>query len=128
MEGEYRLRRQKGGIGYFGQVRVRVVAGDPVRVVWAVDPGDRSSLQPGSDREFTDAAVVGARDGLDLVARCGVELSGHVVEVVHAQLDLTDVEVSAVRAASAMAVAEAFGVGDRVELGFDGGWAVRLAD
>ncbi|ACU38368.1 hypothetical protein KCV87_33100 [Actinosynnema pretiosum subsp. pretiosum] len=118
--GEYRLKRQRAGVGYFGQVRVRVVDGAPEgAVVWAVDPGDRSSLQPGLDQEFVDAAVAGAWDGLGVVGR-----SGGVVEVLHVQVDLTDIEVSAVRAAAAMAVVEAFGVGDRVELVFDGGWGV----
>ncbi|WP_440899895.1 hypothetical protein, partial [Actinosynnema sp.] len=63
--GEHRVRRQRAGVGYFGQVRVRVVDGAlEGAVVWAVDPEDRSSLQPGSDREFVDAAVAGAWDGL----------------------------------------------------------------
>lgn len=30
-----------------------------------VGPDDTSSLQPGPDREFVDAAVAGATDGLD---------------------------------------------------------------
>ncbi|WP_447006766.1 hypothetical protein ACRAKI_09990 [Saccharothrix isguenensis] len=46
--------------------------------------------------------------------------------MVHARLDMTDIEESAVRAAAALAVAEAFGVADRVELGFDAGWTVGV--
>ncbi|WP_033440191.1 hypothetical protein [Saccharothrix sp. NRRL B-16314] len=128
--GEYRLRRQKGGVGYFGQVRVRVAAaeGSGAAVVWRVDEDDTSSLQPGPDREFVDAALAGAADGLDLVSRCGPEPAGVVVEVVHAQFDPTDLEESAVRAAAALAVSAAFGVADRVELRFDAGWTVGLGN
>lgn len=125
--GEFLLKRQKAGVGYFGQVRVRVVAGaEPV--VWQVDPADSSSLQPGADDEFVAAALAGAADGLRLVAEAGVDVAGWSVEVVHVQLDFTDVEETAVRAAAALAVAEAFGVGERMELGFDGGWVVRLSE
>lgn len=127
--GEYRLRRQHAGVGYFGQVRVRLTTADEDRspVTWVVDPDDTSSLQPGPDREFVDAAVAGAGDGLDLVTRCGVDPAGVAVEVVHVQLDLTDIEVSAVRAAAALAVADAFGVADRLRPVFRHGWAVDVS-
>ncbi|MCC8245504.1 hypothetical protein [Saccharothrix luteola] len=123
--GEYRLRRQHAGVGYFGQVRVRLTTASDDRVAWVVDPDDTSSLQPGPDGEFVDAAVAGAADGLDLVSRCGADTTGVAVEVVHAQLDLTDIEVSAVRAAAALAVADAFGVADRLHLVYREGWTVQ---
>ncbi|GAA3852405.1 hypothetical protein GCM10022243_17580 [Saccharothrix violaceirubra] len=127
--GEYRLRRRHAGVGYFGQVRVRLTAvGEGTSpVTWEVDPDDGSSLQPGPDREFVDAAVAGAGDGLDLVTGCGVDPAGAAVEVVHAQLDLTDIEVSAVRTAAALAVADAFGVADRLRPVFRQGWTVDVA-
>ncbi|SFJ02297.1 hypothetical protein SAMN05421835_102535 [Amycolatopsis sacchari] len=121
--GEFRLQRQKGGVGYFGQVRVRVVPG-PADVVWTAPPEDRTSLQPREDAEFVEAALAGARDGVELVRSLGVDV-GERVEVVHAQLDLKDIEESAVRAAAALAVGEAYGVGDRLVLDFRDGWFVR---
>ncbi|SDG21114.1 hypothetical protein SAMN05216553_106196 [Lentzea fradiae] len=122
--GEFVLKRQKGGVGYFGQVRVRVVAGvEPV--VWQVDPADSSSLQPGTDHELVAAALAGVADGLRLVAEAGVDVTGWSAEVVHVQLNFTDIEESAVRAAGALAVGDAFEVG--MEPVFDGGWTARLA-
>ncbi|GHF46726.1 hypothetical protein FHX82_001546 [Amycolatopsis bartoniae] len=122
--GEFKLQRQKGGVGYFGQVRVRVVPGE-ADVVWAVPPEDRTSLQPRHDAEFVEAAVAGAREGVELVRSLGVDVAR--VEVVHAQLNVTDIEESAVRAAAALAVGEAFGVADRLVLTFDGGWRATTA-
>jgi hypothetical protein len=124
--GEYRLRRQHAGVGYFGQVRVRLTTAGEDRspVTWVVDPDDTSSLQPGPDREFVDAALAGATDGLDLVTSCGADTTGVAVEVVHAQLDLTDIETSAVRAAAALAVADAFGVADQLQPVYHQGWTV----
>jgi hypothetical protein len=123
--GEYRLRRQRAGVGYFGQVRVRLVtpAGPPL-VRWVVAADDPTSLQPEHDSQFVDAALAGAAQGLVLVAQCGVDPTGYTVEVVHVQFDLIDIEESAVRAAAAFAVANAFGVADHMRLGFDGGWTV----
>jgi hypothetical protein len=123
--GEYRLRRQKAGVGYFGQVRVRLVAPtDPPPVRWRVAADDRTSLQPEHDSQFVDAALAGAAHGLMLVAQSGVDPTGYAVEVVHVQFDLIDIEESAVRAAAAFAVANAFGVAGHMELDFDGGWTV----
>ncbi|ANZ34728.1 hypothetical protein BBK82_00175 [Lentzea guizhouensis] len=126
--GEFKLKRQKAGVGYFGQVRVRLAAG-AAPVSWQGDPADTSSLQPGvaDDDEFIAAALAGAADGLRLLAEAGVDVAGQTAQVVHVQLNYTDIEVSAVRAAAALAVAEAFGVPDRLELGFDDGWTVTLA-
>jgi hypothetical protein len=127
--GEFKLKRQKAGVGYFGQVRVRVAEGTD-SVSWQADPADTSSLQPGvsDDDEFITAALAGAGDGLHLVAGAGVDVTGWAVEVVHVQLNYTDIEASAVRAAAALAVAAAFGVEERMELDFDSGWVVRLSE
>lgn len=122
--GEFTLGRQRGGTCYFGHARVRLVPGSSHR--WAVDPDDRTSLQPRSDPDLVEAAVSGAADGVALMRECGVSVEGWCVEIVHAQVDLVDIEASAVRAAAAMAVAEAFGAGERVALGFDSGWFVLL--
>ncbi len=127
--GEYRLRRQHAGVGYFGQVRIRLVtAGEGTSpVTWQVAPDDASSLQPGPDREFVDAALAGAADGVALASRCGADPTGVAVEVVHAQLDLTDIDVSAVRTAATLAVAEAFGVADGLRPAFYDGWSVDVS-
>ncbi|MGK8523026.1 hypothetical protein ACRS6B_16350 [Nocardia asteroides] len=123
--GEYTLQRQKGGVCYFGQARVQVLAGGP-DVVWAVPPDDRTSLQPRHDAELIAAALAGARAGLELV-RSLLPASRHErVAIVHAQLQLTDTEKSAVHAATALAVGRAFEVADRLELAFEDGWTVRV--
>ncbi|MFI9402051.1 hypothetical protein [Nocardia sp. NPDC052316] len=123
--GHYRLRRQHGGIGYFGQVTVAVgVTTKTVRprVVWAVDPADTSSIQPRFDAELVDAALCGAEDGLDLLARIGVDVSNLVVHVTHVQLYLTDIEETAVRTAAALAVAGSQAPARRFSAEYDGGW------
>jgi hypothetical protein len=68
------------------------------------------------------------REGVELARALGVDAEGFWVEVVHAQLNLTDIDAGAVRAAAAMAVGEAFGVQDRLQLGFDNGWFVRVSE
>ncbi len=123
---EFTIKQQKAGVGYFGQVRVRLVDG-PGLVTWQADPLDHSSLQPGSsdDDEFIAAALAGAADGQRLAGEAGADNAGWSIEVVHVQVNHTDIEQSAVRAAAALAVASAFGVGERTELSFDGGWIAR---
>ncbi|WP_205669224.1 hypothetical protein [Amycolatopsis suaedae] len=122
--GEFRLQRQKNGRGYFGHVKVRAVPAAAPSVSWAVPPADRASLRPGVDAEFVEAALAGVRDGLGLLHGIGADVDGHAVEIVEARVYLTDLEASAVRAAGTLAVADAFGLRDRFELGFDSGWRV----
>lgn len=119
--GIFRLMRQ-ASLGYFGQVKVRLAGRgvDGPRVVWRVDRQDRGSVQPGeADRVFVDAAVEGAGVGLALVARCGVETAPYAVELVRVWYSAVDIEVASVRAAAAMAVADAFGVIEWMGLSFD---------
>lgn len=127
--GAFKLQHQKRGIGYFGQVRVelRTASGDeePGTVRWAVDPADRTSIQLRSDAEFVRAAERGVADGLVAAADAGADTTGLVADVVHVQVNLIDIEESAVAAAAGMAVAIAAGVEGRVELTFDEGWQVR---
>ncbi|WP_133116311.1 hypothetical protein [Amycolatopsis antarctica] len=127
-EGEFTLQRQKNGRGYYGNVTVRVRSGagsgEPP-VVWSVPEDDRTSIQPRTDAEYVDAAIAGAGDGMELARDCGREVDGLLVEIVHAQVQLTDIEESAMRAAAAMAVTGALGLRDEVELGFDAGWVVH---
>ncbi|WP_107657200.1 hypothetical protein [Nocardia suismassiliense] len=123
--GHYRLKRQKGGIGYFGEVTVAVgAATKPIRnqAVWAVDPADTSSIQPRLDPELVDAALRGAEDGLGLLSRIGVDVSNLVVHITHVQLDLTDIEETAVRTAAALAVAGSHAPPGRFSAEYDGGW------
>jgi len=80
------------------------------------------------DAEFVAAALAGAADGLALAGACGVDRAGVRVEITHVQLDYTDLHQSAVRAAAALAVAEAFGLADRVGLAFADGFTVSLRD
>ncbi|WP_167768733.1 hypothetical protein [Nocardia sp. CS682] len=123
--GHYRLQRQKGGVGYFGQVTVAVGrATKPARsqAVWAVDPADTSSIQPRFDRELVDAALRGAEDGLGLLSRIGVDVSNLVVHVTHVQLNFTDIEQTAVRTAAALAVAGSHAPSGRFAAEYDGGW------
>ncbi|WP_116045710.1 hypothetical protein [Amycolatopsis palatopharyngis] len=124
--GEFKLQRQKNGIGYFGAVKVEVsrAASEEDVVVWSVPNDDRTSIQPTMDSEFVDAAVAGVKQGRDIVRNLGVDVSDYRIAIVHSQLNLTDIEETAVRAAGALAVATAFGVEDRVELRFDAGWHV----
>lgn len=130
--GEYKLQRQHAGVGYFGQVKVGAASSSEASgstVEWAVPADDRTSVQPRSDSEFVAAAVAGARLGIELVAGLGAELGEEVrgcrIDVLHVQVNLIDIEESAVRAAAALAVADAFEVVDRFELRFDGGWQVE---
>jgi hypothetical protein len=66
---------------------------------------------------------VPARDSL-LVSALGVDVRHDAVEIVHAQMSLTDIEATSVWAAAALAVADAYGLRQHLELGFDSGWTV----
>lgn len=128
--GEFTVQRQRDGRGHFGHARVEVTcpaAGtDPV--VWSVPAGDPHSVQPKHDDELVDAAFAGVRRGLELVREMGGDVPWDcTVAIVGAWMRLTDINASAVRAASAMAVADAFGVVDRFRLEFGTGWRVALA-
>ncbi|WP_249645529.1 hypothetical protein [Nocardia sputi] len=123
--GEYTLQRQKGGICYFGHARVQLVAGDQ-DVIWSVPPDDHTSLQPRHDAELIEAVLAGAQAGLEFVRSLAPASCQGRVEIVHARLQLTDIEKSAVHAAAALAVGQAFDVADRLELAFEDGWIVQV--
>ncbi|KOX13605.1 hypothetical protein [Nocardiopsis sp. NRRL B-16309] len=126
-EGEYTLRRQRNGSGYFGHVRVELRPGGtagPPSVAWAVPAEDRASIGPREDAEFVAAAITGARDGVRLARALGATVDGWAVDIVRARLSLTDIEESAVRTAAAMAVGAAFGVRHRLHVRFESGWYV----
>lgn len=121
--GFFRVYRQQLHLGYFGQVAVRLEGRgvDGSRTAWRDDGHDVYCLQPGSGEfeVFVDAALEGAGDGLDLASRCGVETAPYCVGILHVPYRAVDSEVTSVRAAAALAVAEAFGVIDRMGLSFD---------
>lgn len=128
--GEFTVQRQRDARGHFGHARVEVTcpAAGTVPVLWSVPAGDPNSLQPKQDDELIEAAFAGVRRGLELVREVGGEASWDcTVEIVGAWMRLGDINASAVRAAAAMAVADAFGAGDRLRLEFDSGWRVVLA-
>ena len=125
--GRYRLKRQKNGVGNFGQVAVEAITSDgshPPEVVWAVRPDDRYSVQPGVEQEFVDAAQDGVREGLRLAAAEGIDTGGLTVSIIEAELNMADIATSAVRAAGVLAVLDALGIADRFELGYADGWTV----
>lgn len=116
--GEFWVMRQSEGRGQFGQAAVRVVDRDSGPVVrWAVDPGDRGSVQPRTYPECVRAAADGAATGLALVAECGVPVDGLGVDIVEARIKEMDIVEPAVAAAAALAVTDAFGLLDRMGLG-----------
>jgi hypothetical protein len=126
--GEYRLRRQAGGRGYFAQVRVEAEeSGDrgPAQVLWSVDPADQTSAQSESDPQEAEAAVDGATDVLAALPAVGVDTHGWTVHIRHLGLNLVDNDVSAVRAAAGAATAAAFDAADRFDVVFDDGWHCR---
>jgi hypothetical protein len=127
--GEYRLFRQAAGRGAFAHVKVDVIGdadtGVPAQVVWAADPGDSTSAQPAHDSAEVAAALAGAAEAVEALRAVGVDTTGYRVEVTWLGINLVDTEPSAVRAAACAATADAFGVGDRFEVGYDDGWRCR---
>jgi hypothetical protein len=127
--GEYRLFRQAAGRGAFAHVTVDVIRGadpgGPAQVGWAADPGDPTSAQPEHDGTEIGAALAGATDAVQALCALGIDTAGCRVDVTWLGISLVDTEPSAVRAAACAATADAFGAGDRFEVGYDGGWHCR---
>jgi hypothetical protein len=115
--------------GAFAHVKVDVIrgadTGRPAQVVWAADPSDSTSAQPAREGAEVAAALAGAADAVEALRAVGVDTAGHRIDVTWLGINLVDTEPSAVRAAACAATADAFGVGDRFEVGYDGGWHCR---
>jgi hypothetical protein len=122
--GWYRLKRQIRGRGAFGEVHVLVEparAKDEPRVIWAAE-GDKYSIQMNTDPMDASAALDGARQGLVLAQSLGAPVAEQVVRVTRVGIILADTEPSAVRAAATAAVVRAFGLEDKCQLIYEGGW------
>jgi hypothetical protein len=127
--GEYRLFQQAAGHTGFAHVRVDVTRdGDaqvPPQVQWGAEPSDATSAQPDRDTDEVRAALVGVADALNALAASGIDMAGCRVTVTWLGINHVDTEPSAVRAAACAATAAAFGVGDRFEVRYEGGWRCR---
>jgi hypothetical protein len=123
--GAYRLLRQIGGHGAFGEVHVVVgpaPTGAESTVIWAVDEANMSSVQPDTDPLDASAAMDGAAHGLMLAESLGASAKDQVVRVTHVGINVADTEPSALRAAAAAAVIRAFGLEDRCQLIYENEW------
>jgi hypothetical protein len=109
--GEYRLFRQAAGRGWFAQVRVEVLPGEP-GAVWSVPPGAADSVQPDRHADLVAAALAGAEQ---MAAAFGDPGTVHIRQLGVLE---SDTEESAVRAAAGAATARALGADG--EVAFDG--------
>ena len=105
--GSYRLMRQAAGRGWFAQIQVETVPGDP-GVLWSVPLGDPESVHPPGYAAEVTAALAGAAGALAALQAAGVDTTGHTVHIRQLGILATDTEQTAIRAASAAATAAAF--------------------
>lgn len=125
MLGEYRLARQGGGRGAFAHVYVEVVPwdGQGSQVITAVDHNDRTAL-PEQDPEWFEAAMEGCQKSLNALRIEGIESNTYQVQIIRIIYTIADTNPDAIRAASFLATAAAFGAQARFRLAFQNGWKV----
>ena len=121
LTGTFRLLRQANGVGAYAtaavEVRIDPSGAQPASANLDLDAGGPQLLD-----EEREAALSGARDALELLATRDARLAHAQVIVKRVGINHADTEPSAIRAATAAAVADAVGMGQNFSLHFDNGW------
>lgn len=126
LTGTFRLLRQVNGVGAYAAANVEVQI-EPHRK-WPA--GASLQLVTGTPRllsEEREAALSGANDALEILAPYDARLAHAEIVLTHLDINDADTEPSAVRAATAAAVADAIGLGQNVSLSFDDGWRLSVS-
>jgi len=127
LTGTFRLLRQVNGVGAYATADVEVRI-DPSGTQPASSSLDLDAGGPRLLDEEREAALSGAQDALGLLAPHDARLAHAQVIVKRVGINDADTEPSAIRAATAAAVADAVGMGRNFSLRFDNGWKFSITE